>query len=80
MIDLDEDRLALAGLDLGGVAADLTARLDGATGGSLVEGSEDMPVRVRLAGAERAAADRVRDLQLVAPAAERGRGLSRACR
>ena len=31
-----------------------------------------MPVRVRLAGAERAAVDRVRDLQLVAPAAEVG--------
>jgi multidrug efflux pump subunit AcrB len=69
---LDEDRLALAGLDLGGVAADLTARLDGAAGGSLIEGSEDMPVRVRLAADERAAADRLRDLQLVAPLAGAG--------
>jgi multidrug efflux pump subunit AcrB len=73
-LDLDEDRLALAGLDLGGVARELTTRLDGVTGGSLIEGPEDMPVRVRLAAGERAAADRLRDLQLVAPfaAAEAG--------
>lgn len=66
---LDEDRVRLAGLDLASVAAQLTAATDGAVGGSLVEGTQESPVRVRLAGADRAAPDRIASLALLDPAA-----------
>ena len=47
-IDIDEAKAQLLGLDLGGVARQLEASLEGVTGGSLVEGTEELPVRVRL--------------------------------
>ncbi|MEL6267265.1 MAG: efflux RND transporter permease subunit, partial [Pseudomonadota bacterium] len=67
VFDLDEDRVRLAGLTLGGVARQIETLTLGALGGSLVEGPEELPVRVRLAGAERAAADRLAALTIVAP-------------
>ncbi|MEO1200305.1 MAG: efflux RND transporter permease subunit [Pseudomonadota bacterium] len=45
---LDEDKVRLAGLDLVTVAGQLEAALDGAIGGSLIEGTEELPVRVRV--------------------------------
>ncbi len=66
-VTLDEDRVAAAGLTLAEVAADLRDQLDGATGGSLLEGPEEMPVRVRVAGAQRAAADVFADLAVLGP-------------
>lgn len=55
---LDEARVRLAGLDLDTVAGQLDANLEGVTGGSLVEGTEELPVRVRLAAqARRGVAD-----------------------
>ncbi|WP_333833738.1 efflux RND transporter permease subunit [Rubrimonas sp.] len=53
---LDPDALRLAGLDHALVAAELAAMLDGAQGGSVVEGSEELPVMVRLARPSRDAA------------------------
>ncbi|MEO1471821.1 MAG: efflux RND transporter permease subunit, partial [Pseudomonadota bacterium] len=67
VFDLDEDRVRLAGLTLGDVARQIETLTMGALGGSLVEGPEELPVRVRLAGAERAAADRLAALTIVAP-------------
>lgn len=52
VFDLDEEKVRLAGLDLDGVSAQLDAALEGLAGGSLVEGTEELPVRVRV-GAER---------------------------
>ncbi|MEL6170013.1 MAG: efflux RND transporter permease subunit [Pseudomonadota bacterium] len=46
-VTVDEDAARLLGLDLGQVAAQLRAATDGATGGALVEATEQLPVRVR---------------------------------
>ncbi|PWG63508.1 efflux RND transporter permease subunit [Spiribacter halobius] len=52
-LDLDEARVRLAGLDLDRASHQLDAALEGITGGSLVEGTEELPVRVRLAAERR---------------------------
>ena len=46
--EIDEVKARLLGLDVADVAAQLDAALVGVTGGSLVEGTEQLPVRVRL--------------------------------
>jgi multidrug efflux pump subunit AcrB len=69
---LDEDRVRLAGLDLVSVAAQLSAATDGALGGSLVEGTEESPVRVRLAAGDRAAPEQLASLAIVDPATDAG--------
>ena len=43
----------LAGLSYNDIAAQLQSALDGATGGSILEGTEEIPVRVRLSNQER---------------------------
>ena len=62
---LDEDAVRIAGLSLTEVARQLDALSEGAVGGSFVEGTEELPVRVRVAGPDRAAADRLADLAIV---------------
>lgn len=52
-IELDEQAARLAGLDNAAVAAQLDASLEGAVGGSMLEATEELPVRVRVAGAQR---------------------------
>ena len=47
-VDVDEAAARLLGLSLGDVSAQLQAALEGVTGGSLLEGTEELPVRVRL--------------------------------
>ena len=72
VFDLDEDRVRLAGLDLGGVAAQLDAALEGATGGSLIEGTEELPVRVRVGSGDRNRIEALQAIDIVPPdAAER---------
>ncbi|MEM6593555.1 MAG: efflux RND transporter permease subunit [Pseudomonadota bacterium] len=58
--EIDEVKARLLGLDIADVAAQLDAALVGVTGGSLVEGTEQLPVRVRLSDGLR------RDLQAIA--------------
>lgn len=76
-VEVDEAKARLAGLDLGGVARQLEAALEGVAGGSLLEGTEELPVRVRLSDALRADPEAVLDLPLLPPAAA---GLSAAGR
>ncbi|MEM6637330.1 MAG: efflux RND transporter permease subunit [Pseudomonadota bacterium] len=64
-VDIDEDQAALVGLTLGDVAGQLRAALDGATGGSLLEGTEDLPVRVRLGDGLRGDLARIATLPIV---------------
>jgi len=64
---LDEDKVRLAGLDLTDVARQLETLAEGALGGSLVEGPEELPVRVRLPGSERAAAEALAGLMVMPP-------------
>lgn len=73
-LEVDETALDLLGLDPVLVARQLDAALEGAVGGSLVEGSEELPVRVRLAGDRRSAVATVRDLVLVPAGADAASG------
>jgi multidrug efflux pump subunit AcrB len=68
-LDLDEDAARLAGLTLGEVAAQVQAAGEGAVGGSLVEGPEELPVRVRAAVADRADAAAITSLTVAPPGA-----------
>ncbi len=68
LFELDEDKMRLAGLDLVAAAQQLDQLAEGATGGSLIEGSEDIPVRTRLANAARDSSQEIGNLNLVAPA------------
>ena len=47
-LNISEDRSRLVGLELGSIARQLEAYLEGAVGGSLVEASEELPVRLRV--------------------------------
>ncbi len=70
VFELDEDRVRLAGLQLADVARQLDAALEGVTGGSLIEGTEELSVRVRLESASRSAAERIASLDILPPDAK----------
>lgn len=67
VLDLDEEKIRLMGLNLGSVAHQLDALLEGTTGGSLVEASEELQVRVRVAEDGRDAIEILRGLSIVGP-------------
>lgn len=67
--DIDEPRARLLGLDLGQIARQMEAGLEGVTGGSLLEGTEELPVRVRL-GDLRADPRAIADMPILPPAAQ----------
>jgi len=54
MVRADEVQARLAGLQLSDIADQLNASLEGAEGGSVLERTEDIPVRVRVRGSHRA--------------------------
>src|SRR6056297_1597645 len=64
-IDIDEGAVRRLGLSLGDVARQLEAGLVGMTGGSLIEGTEDLPVRVRLGAALRSDPSAIRDMPIL---------------
>ncbi len=68
-IDVDEAEAQRLGLSLANVAAQLDAALIGATGGTLVEGTEALPVRVRLGEDIRGDLTAIRDIGLLPAAA-----------
>ncbi|MEO0798634.1 MAG: efflux RND transporter permease subunit [Pseudomonadota bacterium] len=72
LLDLDESQVRLSGLSLGDVAAQLDARLVGATGGSLIERSEEMPVRVRVGQDDRGSIDALARANLTPPTTPAG--------
>jgi multidrug efflux pump subunit AcrB len=65
VFDIDEAEARRLGLSLADVAGQLEAALVGRTGGSLVEGTEALPIRVRLGDALRADPAAVADLGLL---------------
>lgn len=73
-IDVDEAAARRLGFDLAGVARQLEAGLEGVTGGSLVEATEELPVRVRMGDATRSDLAAIRDLPLIPPALQAGGG------
>ena len=71
-IAVDEARARLIGLSPGDVAGQLEAALVGATGGTLIEGTEELPVRVRLGDGLRADPAAIRDMPLIVPGGAAG--------
>ncbi len=67
VLDLDEEKVRLLGLDLGSVARQLEATLEGVTGGSLIESTEELKVRVRVGADGRDAIDILRGFEVVTP-------------
>ncbi|WP_299967124.1 efflux RND transporter permease subunit [uncultured Roseobacter sp.] len=68
-IDVDEAKAQQLGLSLADVSRQLEAGLEGVTGGSLLEGSEDLPVRVRFGAATRSDLTAISDMILLPPTA-----------
>jgi multidrug efflux pump subunit AcrB len=66
-IEVDEATARSIGLSLGDVAQQLQASLEGVTGGSLIEGTEELPVRVRHGAETRARLQAIVDLPLILP-------------
>ncbi|EAQ07702.1 efflux RND transporter permease subunit [Yoonia vestfoldensis] len=66
-LDVDEARARLLGLDLGQIARQMEAGLEGVTGGSLLEGTEDLPVRVRLGAGLRGDPVAIGDMPILPP-------------
>lgn len=60
--DLEEDQASQAGLDPRSVAGQLAAGLSGAAAGTIIEDTEELAVRVRLAGSD----DALRSFDLIA--------------
>jgi multidrug efflux pump subunit AcrB len=68
-VDVDEAKARLLGLDLAQVARQMEAGLEGVTGGSLLEGTEELPVRVRLGAGLRADPVALADMPILPPGA-----------
>jgi multidrug efflux pump subunit AcrB len=62
---VNEDKARLVGLGLADVARQLEATLEGATGGSLIEGTEELPVRVRMGDGARGDLSQIASLPLL---------------
>ena len=65
VLDVDEEAARTAGLSLASVARQLEATLEGQTGGSLLEGTEQLPIRVRADDAFRGNLAAIANLPLV---------------
>ena len=74
-LKIDEEEARLAGLDHAEISRQLDATLEGQLGGSILEGFEELPVRVRVANADRGDLERVRSLDLLPVSATRDRSL-----
>ena len=66
-VAFSEERLRLTGLTLGDAARQLEAMLEGTTGGSLLERSEELAVRVRVGDANRSSLADILDFNLTPP-------------
>ncbi len=63
---LDEEQARLAGLDRRSIAQQLDTTLEGAVGGSVLEATEELPVRVRLRNRDRGNLAQISSLDLLA--------------
>ncbi|MEM9433813.1 MAG: efflux RND transporter permease subunit [Pseudomonadota bacterium] len=68
--EIDEVKARLLGLDVTDVADQLNASLVGQTGGSLVEGTEQLPVRVRMGDGLRGDLRAIADMPILLPNAQ----------
>ncbi|SFF86830.1 efflux RND transporter permease subunit [Roseobacter denitrificans] len=65
--EIDETAARLLGLNVTDIAAQLQAALVGVTGGSMVEGTDQMPIRVRLTDAVQGEISAMADLPILMP-------------
>lgn len=65
--EIDEVKARLLGMDVADIAAQLNTGLSGVTGGSLVEGTEQLPVRVRLGEGLRGNLQAIADMPILLP-------------
>ncbi len=68
----DEEEARLAGLSLVDVATQLESGFEGAFGGSVLESTEDLPVRIRFSDRERADLAAIASANLITPASANG--------
>lgn len=66
VFDMNEDNARLAGLTIGDIARQLESTLEGQTGGSLMEGGVQLPLRVRVSDEDRGNLSLIRSLPLLA--------------
>jgi len=71
-IQVDEEQARLAGLNHTAVAEQLDAALEGATGGSVLEATEELPVRVRLSNSRRGQLSEIAAIDLLPAASPLG--------
>ena len=64
-LSLDKEQVQLSGLDNTQIARQLNGFLEGNVGGSILENTEEVPVRVRLTNSDRADLDQITALDLV---------------
>ena len=64
---VDEQQARLGGFDPVAIADELDSHLEGITGGSLVESTEELPVRVRVSGENRQDLAAIQSFDLLAP-------------
>ncbi|MGI9518364.1 MAG: efflux RND transporter permease subunit [Pirellulaceae bacterium] len=65
VFQVDEEKSRRAGIDKSSLAAQMSATLEGAVGGSVLEDSEELPVRVRLPNQERGDLSRIASLDIL---------------
>ena len=64
-LQLDETSARIAGLDRAAIANQLNSTLEGSVGGSLLESTEELPVRVRLVRSDRGDLDALSSIELL---------------
>jgi len=67
-LELDEEEVRLAGLDRRAIAQQLESSLEGRSGGSILEATEELPIRVRLSAANRNNLEDLASLNLLSSA------------
>ena len=63
-LSIDEEQARLAGLDNTAIAEQLQTYLEGSVGGSILEATENLPVRVRIANANRGDLQKIASMNL----------------
>ena len=66
-LEVDEVQARRVGLDYATIANQLQTLLEGAVGGSVLEDTEELPIRVRVVDGDRQDLDKIQSLNLVSP-------------
>ena len=66
LLDVDQDKARRVGLTHSSIASQLSASLDGMIGGSLLEGTEELPVRIKLKHSQRTDPQHLASMEIIA--------------